>query len=385
MPNITTYIEEFGNIPFSELPYTDADDFSLNNIFYMPLEKVVPSVFETKPKTLGHYAHQFYAMHDFKMVPAGLVLPKHICRRLVKMSSSRRFASIKLTGVRSVLDMENTVQFAAATFILPNKTNVIVFRGTDDTILGWIEDFDLLLKGKTGSHSLTVQYLEEAAQALEGDIYVTGHSKGGHLALYAALNCSPETRKRIKRVYNNDGPGFNDDAYLDSDEYREILPCYRHYVPDSSLFGLMLKHDNDYKVVKSSIPFLGLVQHDISTWQLNGAIPVTVDDVTQMGKMQDVAFAKVVEEATNENINGFRTIMNDCFFATGTYTLTGFVKNIVPGIPRMVGEYFEHDKDTRKNFWQATYLMISNFAKAGFAAAKGELEKKTEQQLVMQK
>ncbi|MBQ3086661.1 MAG: DUF2974 domain-containing protein [Clostridia bacterium] len=374
MSNITTYIEQFGNIPFAELPYTDADDFSLNNIFYMPLEKVAPSVFESKPKTLGHYAQAFYALHDYKMVPAGLVLPKHICRRLVKMSSSRRFAAIKLTGVRSILDKDNTVQFAAATFILPNKTNIIMFRGTDDTICGWIEDFDLLLKGKTGSHDLTVQYLEEAAKALEGDIYVTGHSKGGHLALYAALMCSPETRKRIKRVYNNDGPGFNDSALIESEAYREILPCYRHYIPDSSMFGLMLKHDYDYKVVKSFVPLLGLVQHDISTWQLDGAIPVTVNDVTKVGKMQDVAFARVIEEATPENVNGFRTILNDCFEATGTQTLTGFVKNIVPAVPKMIRGYFDHDKETRSNFWQATLLILGNLAKAGLETVKGELE-----------
>ncbi len=373
MPNITTYIEDFGNIPFCELPYTDGDDFSLNNIFYMPLEKVAPSEFEKSPKTLGHYAQAFYALHNYKIVPAGLVLPKHICRRLVKMSSMRRFAAIKLTGVRSVIDKDNTVQFAAATFILPNKVNVVAFRGTDDTILGWVEDFDLLLKGKTGSHDLTVQYLEEAAANLEGDIYVTGHSKGGHLALYAALNCSEETRKRIKRVYNNDGPGFSDDAYLESDEYKQIRPVYRHFIPDSSLFGLMLKHDNDFKVVKSSVPFIGLVQHDISTWQLNGAVPVLADDVTAIGKVQDEAFANTIEQASIDDINGFRTILNDTFMATETENLTGFAKHIVTSVPKMIGNYFEHDKDTRKHFWKATTLILTNLGKSAVSAAKGEL------------
>ncbi len=373
MANISTYIENFGNIPFSELPYTDGDDFSLNNIFYMPLEKVAPSEFEKKPKTLGHYAQAFYAMNNYKMVSAGLVLPKHICRRLVKMSYSRRFAAIKLTGVRSVLDNENTVQFAAATFILPNKVNVLAFRGTDDTILGWIEDFDLLLKGKTGSHDLAVQYLEEAAANLEGDIFVTGHSKGGHLALYAALHCSEETRKRIKRVYNNDGPGFADDAYLYSDEYKEIRPVYRHFIPDSSLFGLMLKHDNDFKVVKSSVPFLGLVQHDICTWQLDGALPVLTDDITAVGKVQGEAFANTIEQATHEDINGFRTILNDTFMATGTENLSGFAKNIVTSVPKMIVNYFDHDKDTRKHFWNATTTILVNFGKSAVSAAKGEI------------
>ena len=373
MANITTYIEEFGNVPFSELPFTDADNFALNGIFYLPIEKVAPWEFEETPKTLGHYAQAFYALHNYKMVPAGLVLPKVICRRLVMMSSCRRFAAIKLTGVQHVLDKENTVQFAAATFILPNKTNVILFRGTDDTFCGWIEDFDLLAKGHTGTHKLAVDYIEEAASKLEGDIYVGGHSKGGHVALYAALACSDETRKRIKRVYNNDGPGFKEPDMVQSDEYREILPGYRHYVPDSSLFGMMLYHDRDYKVVKSSVPLIGMIQHDIGTWQLDGAIPVVKDELSIVGKIQDVAFAKILDDVEEEYVQAFRDVFNNCLEATGTETLTAFVKHIVPSVPKIFGRYYKHDKPTRKNFWKATTIILTDIAKTAVDAVKGDM------------
>lgn len=372
MPNIDNYIENFGNIPFSEMPFNDADNFVLNNIFYMPLEKVVPTEFESYPKTLGYYAQAFYALHDYKMVPAGLVLPKIICRRLVKMSSCRRFAAVKVTGIRSVYDKDRTVQFAAATFILPNKTNVIIFRGTDDTVCGWIEDFDLLALGKTGSHDLTVQYIEDAAKALSGDIMLTGHSKGGHLSLYAALCCSKETRKRIKRVYNNDGPGFADDSLLKGEQYQEILPHYRHFVPDSSAFGIMLKHDYDYKVVKSSIPLLGLIQHDIGTWQIDGAMPVLRDDLTVIGKLQDEAFARVIEEADTQTVAAFRNVLNNCFAVTGNDTLLSFAKNIVPAVPKMVGGYFNQTEQDKHGFWKATGIILKNLAKSGAHAVRGD-------------
>ncbi len=373
MPNIDTYIEQFGNIPFSELPFNDADNLALNNIFYMPIEKVAPAEFENKPKTLGHYAQAFYALHDYKYVPAGLVLPKIICRRLVKMSSCRRFAAIKITGVQNFIDEESTVQFAAATFILPNKTNVVLYRGTDDTVCGWLEDFDILIKGKTGSHDLAVQYIEKATAALNGDFMVGGHSKGGHMALYAALSCSDETRQRIKRIYNNDGPGFADGSILESDTYDKILPYYRHFVPDASAFGLMMNHDNDFKVVKSSVPFLGLVQHDISTWQIDGAMPVIKNELSTVGKVQDVAFAKVIEETSIEKFKGFRDVLGNTFAAADCDCLLKFGKTIVTSVPKMVSGFRRQDTDDKKKFWSTTFSIVKNVAKTGFEAAKGDL------------
>lgn len=373
MPNIDTYIENFGNVPFSELPFNDADNLVLNNIFYLPIEKVAPATFETKPKTLGHYAQAFYALHDYKYVPAGLVLPKVICRRLVKMSSCRRFAAIKLTGVQHFLDTENTVQFAAATFILPDKTNVVLFRGTDDTVCGWLEDFDLLIKGRTGSHALCVEYLEDAVAALNGNFFVGGHSKGGHMALYAALCCSDETRKHITRVYNNDGPGFADEEILQGNEYAEILPFYRHFVPDASAFGLMMNHDYDFKVVKSAVPFLGLVQHDIGTWQIDGAMPVLKDDLSVVGKVQDIAFAKVIDDAGVENFKGFRDVLGNTFAAADADCLLKFGRTIVTSVPRMIGGFRRQDPAEKKKFWNTTFSIIKNVAKTGVDAAKGTL------------
>lgn len=373
MPNIDTYIEQFGNIPFSEMPFNDADNLALNNIFYMPIEKVAPSEFEEKPKTLGHYAQAFYAMHNYKHVPAGLVLPKIICRRLVKMSSCRRFAAIKVTAVQNTIDTENTVQFAAATFILPNKMNLILYRGTDDSVCGWVEDFDLLIKGKTGSHDLAINYLENAAKSLKGDFIVAGHSKGGHMALYASLSCSDETRKRIKRVYNNDGPGFADGTLLTGDEYKELLPKYRHFVPDSSTFGIMMHHDNDFKIVKSSFPLLGLVQHDLGTWQLDGAMPVLRDELSLMGKIQDVAFEKVINEAGIENFTGFRNILNNTFEATGADCLLQFGKTIATSVPKMICGFRKQDATDKKQFWNSTFSIIKNVTKTSIEAIKGEL------------
>ena len=136
---------------------------------------------------------------------------------------------------------------------------------------------------------------------------------------------------------------------------------------------MMLYHDRDYKVVKSSVPLIGMIQHDIGTWQLDGAIPVVKDELSIVGKIQDVAFAKILDDVEEEYVQAFRDVFNNCLEATGTETLTAFVKHIVPSVPKIFGRYYKHDKPTRKNFWKATTIILTDIAKTAVDAVKGDM------------
>lgn len=308
MQTLTDYIKKYGDVSFKEKGFTDADNVALCYMFYMPLEQVVSESFDDEPMRFSNAASKLFAKRGYKHKAVGLILLKDISIKMMEMARSRRFGEMQVVACKEVYEKSPAVQFGAGTFILPNGQIVVVFRGTDDTLTGWKEDFDILTKDSIPSHKLATDYLEEVAKHFDGDIIVCGHSKGGYVAQYGVLNCSKETRDRIKFLYNNDGPGFADYSYINSEAYKEMLSKYRHFVPQSSFIGMMLAHDDDYTVVKSK-RLLGPLQHDLSTWQFNEDNLKTVDDLTNLGKINDLVLYKLVDNLSDEQQVAFDTVL----------------------------------------------------------------------------
>lgn len=349
MAGIDEYIKNYGDISFTEMPFGDADSMALCQMFYMPLEKVVSPDFDAEPKGFGEVANDMFNYMGCKHKALGLMITKAPSLRMMEMSRYKRFSEMRVVACREVFQVEPAVQFNAATFILPNNTFVVAFRGTDDTIIGWKEDFDLYLRKGIPSHGLAVEYLEKAAEKFSGNIIVCGHSKGGNVALYAALNCSKKVRDRISNVYNNEGPGFIDYSYLASPAYRELLPRYRHFVPTGSMIGMLLAHDDDYTVIRSS-RHIGMLQHDLSTWQIEEGEPVTAQELSTQGKIMDLGLMEVIYRVNDEQSAVIDNVSNRMIRATGELSLSGFAKNLVPALDGAIKEWKIIDSDTKSAF-----------------------------------
>lgn len=299
MANVMDYIKNYGDKSFCDMPFGEGDNVALCGMYYMPLDKVVSDSFDDEPMPYDTVADKVFELRGRKHTPVGLVLLKYISEQMMAMAEQKRFAQMKVVACVRVYEKEPAVQFEAATFLLPEGTVVVLFKGTDDTLVGWKEDFDILTKKSIPSNRLSTEYLEKVAEHYDGDIIICGHSKGGFIAQYASLFCKKEIRDRIKCVYNNDGPGFWDYSYLEADSYKEMLPKYRHFVPQSSFIGMMLAHDTDYTVVKSD-KILGPLQHDLISWQFDGSKLKTVSDLTSMGKVNDRVMHQLVSSLTEE-------------------------------------------------------------------------------------
>lgn len=363
MAGTEEYIKNYGDVSFTEMPFCDADNIALCEMFYMPLEKVVSADFDDEPKCFGEVANDMFNYMGCKHKPLGIMITKTPSMKMMEMSRYRRFSEMQVVACQEVFCPDPAVQFAAATFLLPNNTFVVAFRGTDDTIAGWKEDFDLYLKKGIPSHSLAVDYLEKAAKKFSGNIIVCGHSKGGNVALYAALNCSKETRDRIDILYNNDGPGFADYGFLATPAYRELLPRYRHFVPSSSMIGMLLAHDEDYTVVKSS-KHIGALQHDLATWQVEGSGPEIKDELTMQGKIMDLGLMEIIFHVTDEQSETIDNVINKLIKATGEISLTGFVKNIIPAVDNAAKVWKDIDEDTKDVFKSAFSGVAKKFVEA---------------------
>lgn len=374
MGYLCNYIKDYGNISFTQKPFTDADNVAMCYMYYMPFEKVVSSSLDDEPVQFDEACRKVFAYRGNKHKAVGLILTKDISVQMMEMSRKVRYSEMKVVGCTDVFNKEPAVQFNAATFLLPDGNIVVLFRGTDDTLTGWKEDFDILLKDSIPSHKLATEYLENVAEKFSGDIIVCGHSKGGYIAQYGALFCKKEVRDRIKLLYNNDGPGFQDYSFLSSENYAEMLPKYRHFVPQSSSIGMMLCHDDDYTVVKSK-RISGPLQHDLSTWQIDGDTLKTTPELTHLGKVNDLALFNLVSDLSQEQEEAFDSVLSTALENTkpvGLMDLKG--GNVVYAIKDSKEACETIDEGTLKEFKNVFTGIGDNFIKAGKSVRKGEFK-----------
>jgi hypothetical protein len=151
------------------------------------------------------------------------------------------------------------------TFLLSDGSAYVAFRGTDTTVAGWKEDFNMSYLPDTEGQLSAVRYLNEVGKEIKGPIRVGGHSKGGNFAVYASAFCDTEIQDRIIAVYTNDGPGFRDEM-MERESYKRILPKVVSIVPDTSIIGMLLTSNVGHIVVKSK--FVGLMQHNALMWMV---------------------------------------------------------------------------------------------------------------------
>lgn len=349
MANVMDYIKKYGDISFCDMPFGEADNVALCGMYYMPFDKVVSDSFEDEPVDYKTASDEIFELRERKHTPVGLVLLKNISEQMVLMSKYKRFQEMKVVAAVRVYEKAPAVQFEAATFLLPDGKIVVLFKGTDDTLTGWKEDFDILTKKGIPSNRLSIEYLEKAAKNFDGNIIVCGHSKGGFIAQYAALYSSKEVRDRIEVVYNDDGPGFWDYSYLESETYAEMLPKYRHFVPQSSFIGMMLAHDNDYEIIKSN-QILGPLQHDLNSWQFSGKKLVRAEELTDMGKMNDGVLRDLVGGLDDESEKVLDTVLDKVLSGVNQTGLLDVKKNFVPALKGGVEAWRSLDRDTQKKF-----------------------------------
>ncbi|MGN1349105.1 MAG: Mbeg1-like protein [Acutalibacteraceae bacterium] len=347
MANANKFIQEYGDISFTEKPFCDADNVALCRMFYMPLEKVAPNNFTDEPMAFDEVCNRMYAYNGNKNVAPGLVLTKGISVMMMKMAKCRRYAEMKVVACTETFREKPAVQFGAVTLLLPDGTVVVLFRGTDDTLIGWKEDFDIYSKKGVPSHKLAVDYLNTVGKMFDGDIIVCGHSKGGNVALYGALYCDESVRERIEYLYNNDGPGFYSFDYINSDAYKELLPRYKHFVPDNSFVGMLLAHDDDYVPVKSS-RFLGPLQHDLVTWQIKDDTVIKKDDLRFLAKVSDIAFFDLVFNTSDEQLNALDRVLEACIEAMNVRGLLDFAKSAVSSAKSAKNTFLGMDEETKE-------------------------------------
>ena len=272
MANVFDYLKWRGDLSFAQSPLNGVDALIFSGLSYVPFVGRVQNSPEV-PITLRDAAEDFFADEDCE----SRVRSKNDPELLRAAACPSRFGSCRVVLYRDVLIPERETQFAAVTFLLPDDSVVLAFRGTDNSLVGWKEDFNMSFQQTVPAQLLAQSYVREAAAEFGGTLRLCGHSKGGNLAVFAAARSSPTVQARITEVYNNDGPGFTD--YLMGDPgYLAMVPKIKTYVPQSSVIGMLLEHEEPYTVIKSSQ--VSLLQHDLYSWEVMGPEFVPMRSIT---------------------------------------------------------------------------------------------------------
>lgn len=255
MANLFDYIAWRGDLPVEYNGFHEVDGMILARFAYAHFEDAAPLLRGEAP--LGEVARVLAEkQEDLATDDAAL---------LRALAESRRFSALRLLSYENHFDAASQTQFSAITVGLPENACYIAFRGTDSTLVGWKENFNMTFLSPVPAQREAVRYLTAAAQNADR-LILGGHSKGGNLAIYAAAFCELPVQEKIGAIYNFDGPGF-EPCVLCTEGYQRVLPRVHTFVPQSSIVGMLLEHEEKISVIHSDRAN-GLQQHDLFSWEI---------------------------------------------------------------------------------------------------------------------
>jgi len=321
MANMMDYLDWRGDLTFEVSPFNEVDNLILAQLVYVDFEGIVPerereegsitqrnaqegsnfgdnteSILRRNAQEGSNFgdkeggislmdaSEKFWAEHTREEILARVSMTKSAAFVMEKMAQTARFRDVRLWGYVNDISDEEQSQFAVVCIGLPDGSIYVAFRGTDNTITGWREDFNMGYLTETPGQLKAVDYLNGMAAQADRKLRVGGHSKGGNFAVYAAVKCDPVLQERILAVYSNDGPGFHKDM-IESREYQRMLPKIHTILPESSIVGMLLEHRKNTKVVRSS--HSGIQQHDATSWEVLGTQFVYVEEVAAQSVFLD--------------------------------------------------------------------------------------------------
>ena len=272
--NIFDYIEWRGDLRIENDPFNDIDALILSVLAYVPFEDIVQS---EVCKRGVRIADATAALFRTDVAKRPVRTPKDL-ELLAALASSARFGDMRLSGYVSEHDGREEKQFSAITIETGDGLFFVAYRGTDMTLVGWKENFNMSFLPNVPAQRDAVRYIDGAADAIRGKLRVGGHSKGGNLSVYASAFCKRSAQKRIVAIYDHDGPGFTE-SVLNDGRYARIRERIRALIPQSSVIGMLLENTEEYTVIESGAS--GIMQHDPYSWLLKGADFARVEKVSE--------------------------------------------------------------------------------------------------------
>lgn len=342
MMSIIDYIRKYGQFDYDELPFNNVDALILSQFSYFKFDGLLPEVGQNLPNVT---VSQLSKMPDAQMMFADKRWEKNNRALFEAMSNNRRFSFLRLNHYINIIDDEWDIQFSAITIFLPDNSAHVVFRGTDETFTGWKEDLNMSFMTPIPAQEKALDYVNYVASLLEGDFTIGGHSKGGNLAVYAAMMCSSDIRSRIAKIYNQDGPGFTAKT-LAASAYADIKGKIIKLVPHSSIVGMLLDSHEEYEIV--ACKNFGILQHDPFNWLVEGTDFIYRNELTKHIALQNASVNEWADALSDEELKSFTDAVFDVFERSGVSDLVEYYKNPVESTKKILQAASQMSQDRQE-------------------------------------
>ncbi len=353
MNNILSYLDWRGDITMDIRPFNEVDSVILSRISYLPFEHIVTEKFD-EYISLKEAADIFFnSMDAMKKADSNADMAL-----LKRMSASSRFDSLRLCGYVAESDEDIEKQFSALSVILPDGCCYISYRGTDGTLLGWKEDFNMTFRCPVPSQEAAVSYLNRASDYFTGQLITGGHSKGGNLAVFASSFCNEEIKERISAIYNFDGPGF-DNKVIETDGYRNICNKVVTFVPQSSVIGMMLEHEEPYAIIRS-FEKTGMMQHNVYSWTVDRDHFHRVKEVDKRSTFIDFTLKEWVGKMSPAQREAFVDTAYHILTQNGEKTINDMSRSYIVRLTKFIYSMRDLDEDDRKKVTDAILLLVDS-------------------------
>ena len=367
--DICDYIDWRGDLSFEFSPFNDIDALIFCQLSYLNFTDLAPSELNSSIK-LSELAHLYFASKDFeKRSDLGMLIDPRSNELLKKAGESVRFKDVGVCGFKCEYDSAKEEQFSAVTFVLNegsflDKQQVFVaFRGTDDTIVGWKEDFNLAFMEEVPAQADSLAYLEKAcAEFKKAEIITGGHSKGGNLAIYASANLNEKSKKNLSLIYNFDGPGFSQTC-LDSNEFFSVKSKIRSVYPQFSIIGMLFHHYEPCSIVLSDEKLV--MQHNPFSWFVKGSSFEVKTEFDSGSEIFFKSFNKWFEEIRPEMRQQFVETLFGLLESTNAITNSDLSHEKLKNTGRIIKAFASLDKEIRDD----AIKLAGDFVKTVFSTS----------------
>lgn len=339
MANIEDYLNWRGDISFKTSPFNEVDNLVLAELAYIEIKDEF-----FKGMTIKDAVTCFFNKYTESEISAKFALSKNPVSFFKKLANSKRFGNLKIINHGTQFSEMEESQFGAFIIEIDYFTIYISFRGTDDSLMGWKEDFNMSFMESIPSQKYAANYVNKNVFLRHKTIYMGGHSKGGNLAVYAATNAKKSIKIRLKKIYNNDGPGFNED-FIKNPEYLKLLPKIETIVPETSIIGMLLEHKEEYKITKSD--GVGLWQHDALSWQVENDHFITTNTIDETSSKINIIISDWLKSISKEERALFINTIYEILVKSDIKMVNDLAKLKIYKIPLLIKNFSKIDVKTR--------------------------------------
>ena len=341
MNNIIGYIEEYGDKTLEEFPFNEVDSLVLCQLSYLNYSGFVGDFNSENPII---EVTKIYEASNKDDILKGYWYTHNNRELFAAFATSNRFKGTKLAYYVQILNESVDAQFAAVTYILPDKSIYVAYRGTDATLVGWKEDMKLAYSEPLRSQEIAADYIDSVANHVSGSFRMGGHSKGGNLAVYAAMFCAHDTRKRIIEIFDNDGPGFRPEV-LKEGHFASVRNKIHKFIPRSSIVGILLEDEIEYEVIECWS--IGALQHNSYVWKSHEGHFVRSKGMTSAKIRNDSALNEWIYSLSDAEVSTFIDALFDVLTASDAKNVFDLIKDPTKSVTSAFAAYKGMDQKAK--------------------------------------